>query len=139
MKTYETDINIAAPPADVWHVLTQDMPRTPKPYGILRIEGDIAAGTKFKLWSESAPNRAFALTVTRFEAPNEMVWRGGMPLGLFVGTRRFTITAVEKGSVFQMREVFSGPLAGLIAKSIPDLTPGFITFAQTLKQKAEQK
>jgi hypothetical protein len=38
-----------------------------------------------------------------------------------------------------MEEVFTGPLAPLITKSIPDLTPSFETFAQTLKMKAETK
>ena len=139
MKIYETQIEIEAPPAQVWHTLIQDMPRAPERYGILRINGNIKEGARIKLWSEVAPNRAFSLTVTGFEAPDMMVWRGGMPLGLFVGTRTFTLRAQDNGTHFQMREVFSGPLAGLICKSMPDLTPSFIKFAQTLKQEAEQK
>lgn len=139
MKTFETQIDIEAPPARIWQMLTQDMPRNPSRYGIAHIEGTIATGAKIKLRSEVAPNRAFALTVTRCDAPNDMVWRGGMPLGLFVGTRTFTIKGHETGSTFQMREVFSGPMAGLITRSMPDLTPSFTKFAMALKEEAERK
>lgn len=138
MKSYETKIEIASPPAQVWKILTEEMPRKPEPFGIVRFEGIIARGTKIKLWSEVAPNRAFALKVTRFDEPDVMVWRGGMPFGLFVGTRTFSISAIQHGSEFQMREEFSGPLAGPITKSMPDLTPSFIKFANTLRQEAER-
>ena len=138
MKPVETTINIDAPPSQVWHTLTQSMPRDPEKYGILRFEGGVTLGAKIKLWSEVAPKRAFALKVVRFDAPNLMVWRGGMPFGLFVGTRTFTITANGSGATFHMKEVFSGPLAPLITKSMPDLTPSFTKFANALKQEAQK-
>ena len=34
------------------------------------------------------PAAAFSLRVTEFVPPRRMVWTGGMPLGLFTGTRR---------------------------------------------------
>ena len=138
MKTFHTDIEIQAAPDKVWTVLTLDMPQDPESYGILRLEGTIALGARIKLWSAVAPDRAFSLKVTQFEAPNLMVWRGGMPFGLFVGARRFSTQPTGAGSLFQMQEAFSGPMAGLITKSIPDLTPSFQTFANALKQRAEQ-
>lgn len=137
MKFYETKIKIACLPESVWHVLTTEMPNDPERYGILRFDGDIAPDSKIKLWSEAAPDRAFSLKVIKYDAPNEMVWRGGMPFGLFVGTRTFTISKTQHGSMFAMREEFSGLLAGPITKSMPDLTPSFTKFATTLKQEAE--
>ena len=138
-KTYETTIQIDAPRESVWRVLTQEVPRDPAPFGILRLEGEIRPGARLMLWSEVAPDRAFALTVTEFDAPGRMVWRGGMPLGLFTGTRSFDLSQMTGGTQFAMREVFSGPLSPLIAKSIPDLTPSFEKFSQTLKEKAESQ
>ncbi len=137
MKQVETEIEIAAPVGRVWQVLTEDMPRAPEAFGITRFEGRIADGARIKIWSEVAPERAFALTVAELEAPQRMVWRGGMPLGLFTGTRTFTVTERAGGSRFAMREVFTGPMAGLITRSMPDLRPSFETFARTLKEKAE--
>ena len=137
MKTYETSKEISATAERVWSVLTDDLRSDPKPFGILRIEGDLATGQRFKLWSEVDPKRAFALTVTVFEKPRKMVWRGGMPFGLFVGTRTFKLSEANGMTTFNMQEVFSGPLSGLITKSIPDLTPSFEKFANTLKERAE--
>jgi len=134
---FQTQIDIAAPVARVWHVLTEKMPKAPEPYGILKLEGQIAPNARITLWSEVTPQRAFALKVSVLEAPTTMVWTGGMPLGLFTGTRRFRIKDTAPGCTFDMEEVFTGPLARLICRSMPDLTPSFTKFAKTLKEKAE--
>ncbi|MET1412308.1 SRPBCC domain-containing protein [Roseibium sp. HPY-6] len=138
MKTFQTSIDIDAPINDVWRVLAEDLPRDPIPFGILRLDGTPGAGSRLKLWSEINPKRAFALTVTTFQPPHKMVWCGGMPLGLFTGTRTFALSTSGDTTRFDMNEVFSGLMSGLIVKSIPDLTPGFEKFASALKQKAEQ-
>ena len=67
-----------------------------------------------------------------------MSWTGGMPLGLFRGTRDFVLTPTPAGRVkFTMTETYSGMLAGLITRSIPDLQPAFELFAADLKARAE--
>lgn len=137
MKTYKISIDIAAPIDKIWRVLTEDLPRDPGPFGIVRIEGTLAHDTRIRLWSEIDPKRTFTLTVTRFQPPHTMVWRGGMPLGMFTGTRTFVLSPAGAITRFDMNEAFTGPLSGLIVKSIPDLTPSFKKFATTLKEKAE--
>lgn len=138
MKRYAVDTTIAAPPEVVWRVLVEDMPRDPVPFGIRRIEGNLARGGRLKLWSEVAPKRAFRLRVATFDAPRRMVWRGGLPFGLFTGRRTFTIGAADGGSHFAMEEVFTGLLSGPITRSMPDLGPSFATFADALTRKAER-
>lgn len=137
MKTYETQIEISASPDTVWHILTKELPRAPATFGLLHFEGDMAPGAKIKIRSEVAPERTFALRVQTFEPPGRMVWTGGMPFGLFTGTRSFSLTPATGGCTFSMKEVFTGPMSGMITKSMPDLTPSFIKFAETLKTKAE--
>jgi hypothetical protein len=66
-----------------------------------------------------------------------MTWSGGMPLGLFRGVRTFTLADERGATRFTMREVYSGPLASLIGRSIPDLGPSFTQFATGLKIRAE--
>ena len=61
-----------------------------------------------------------------------------MPLGLFTGQRTYTLEGAGVGTTFTMREQYSGVMAGLIFKSIPDLGPSFQQFADGLKQRAEQ-
>jgi hypothetical protein len=61
-----------------------------------------------------------------------------MPFGLFKGARTFTLTPRQNGDVeFSMREEYTGLLAPLIGRSIPDLQPAFDEFASDLKQAAE--
>lgn len=73
-----------------------------------------------------------------WQAPHRMVWSDGMPLGLFVGRRTFTIAETgEQRCDFTMVEALTGPLAWLITKAIPDLTDSFAAFADSLKAAAE--
>jgi hypothetical protein len=66
------------------------------------------------------------------------VCTSGMPLGLFTGARRYTLTpSAQDGVTFAMREEYSGPLAPLIARLIPNLQPSFEAFAADLKRRAE--
>ena len=67
-----------------------------------------------------------------------MTWSGGMPLGLFRGVRTFTVNSTTGTETdFRMREEYSGPLLGLIWKSMPDLGPSFEQFARGLKVRSE--
>jgi len=137
MKTYSTSIQISATREEVWSVLVQDLPDDPAPFGILRIEGTISQNGHIKIWSEVDPKRVFTLKVRTLNAPKKMVWQGGMPFGLFTGTRTFELSDTGGSTTFKMQELFNGALSGLIVKSIPDLTQSFEKFAQALKEKAE--
>lgn len=95
-------------------------------------------GNKVTVYTTASPGRAFPVKVTALEPPRFMVWTGGMPLWLFLGQRTYTLTEHAPGkTTFTMREEFSGLLAPLIAKSIPDLQPSFIEFAACLKRASE--
>jgi hypothetical protein len=59
-----------------------------------------------------------------------------MPLGLFTGERTYTLEPDGGGTRFTMREIYTGPMAGLIFRSIPDLTASFQQFAAGLSQQA---
>jgi hypothetical protein len=139
MKSFATHASIRATPETVWSILT-DAPRYPdwNPT-VTSIDGRIAAGERVSLHVKINPGRAFPLKVTVFEPPARMVWRGGMPLGLFVGERVFTLTPMPNGHVeFRMRETFTGLLAPLIGRAIPDMQPAFDEFASALKRAAER-
>ena len=63
-----------------------------------------------------------------------------MPLGLFKGQRTFALTPGENDEVeFSMREEYTGLLAPLIGRSIPDLQPAFDEFGSDLKCAAEAR
>lgn len=137
MKSFNVKTRINASPEAIWSILI-DAPRYPEwDPGMDRIEGRIASGEKIKVFTK-ATARAFPLKVSEFEPGRGMIWSGGMPLGLFKGERTFRLTPQGEGQTeFSMEEVFSGLLAPLIGRSIPDLTPAFEQFAAGLKRRAE--
>lgn len=138
MTSYQVRRQINASPDKVWSLLSDaDAWKEWNPT-IISIEGPIAVGEKVKLVSTVNPKRAFSLSVTSMSPPNEMVWSDGMPLGLFKGERTYRISAQGEGaSEFFMEEVYTGLLAPLITKSIPDMTDSFEQFADGLKAASE--
>lgn len=139
VKEYEASALIAADPATVWSVLTDAGSFTEWESGIVRVEGRVEAGRRLKLVSEANPTRAFPIRVAEMTPPRHMTWVGGMPFGLFRGTRTFTLEPEGDITRFRMRERYSGPLAPMVSKSIPDLQPSFDKFAAGLKARAESR
>ena len=136
---FATRTTIAAPPQTVWSILT-DLPQW-KTWNstVVATEGSVALGATLKVTVTANPGRAFPVKVKTLTAPRDMTWVGGMPLGLFVGTRTFTLNPVAAGTEFVMEEVYTGPMSGLITRSIPDLQPSFDEFAACLKARAESE
>lgn len=134
---FEITTQIEAPAETVWGIITDGEQLTEWDSGITRFEGTIAPGETIRLWSEADSDRSFKLKVVRFTPPRQMVWKGGIPLGLFTGERTYTLSESAETTTFTMREEFSGLMAPLITKSIPDLNPSFRTYAAGLKARAE--
>jgi hypothetical protein len=138
MKTFAAAVTINATPERIWSILT-DAARYPEwNPTVTKVDGQIAPGGRISLHVTINPGRAFPVKVVTFEPPRRMVWRGGMPLGLFVGERVFVLTPARDGVEFTMQETFTGPLAPLIGRTIPDLQPAFDQFAASLKREAER-
>ena len=110
MKSYEAAALIEAPPDAVWAILTDAPGLSRWDSGIERVEGG-------------------------------MRWSGGMPLGLFKGERTFSLAPQGDGrsTQFNVRVAYTGPLLGMMWKSMPDLGPSFKQFASGLKREAESK
>ena len=138
MKRFAAAISIRARPETIWALLTDAAGYPRWNSTVVRIDGRIAADGTITVHAKTAPGRAFPLKITEFVPMRRMVWAGGMPLGLFTGTRTFELTPTASGDVdFAMDETYSGVLAPLITRSIPDLQPAFDTFAADLKRCAE--
>jgi len=105
--------------------------------GVTKVDGRLALGEKLSITVTASSGRAFPVKVVQLSAPERMVFLGGMPLGLFTGERTYTLVPEGTGTRFTMREEYTGPLAGMIFTTIPDLGPSFRQFAEGLKQQAE--
>ena len=103
---------------------------------VTKVEGSIADGEKITVHSEVAAGRAFPVKGA-MRQPAEVTWTGGMPLGLITGVRTFRLLPDGGGTKVTMREEYSGPLVGLMGRSIPDLQPSFDRFVNGLKARAE--
>lgn len=139
MKRFAASSSIHATPERIWSILT-DAPRYPEWNSTVdKVDGRIAPGERIALHVKLSPGRAFPVTVSAFDPPRRMVWRGGMPLGLFVGERVFELTPRGGGAVeLSMRETFTGLLAPLIGRTLPDMQPAFDEFVAALKREAER-
>jgi uncharacterized protein YndB with AHSA1/START domain len=137
MRCYEASSFIDATPEQVWSVLTNATTWPEWDSGVTKVDGRLALGEKLSIIVQANPGRAFPVKVVTLNRPEQMVFRGGMPLGLFTGERTYTLVTEGTGVRFTMREQYTGPLAGMIFKSIPDLGPSFRQFAQGLKHEAE--
>lgn len=138
MKEFTATTTINARPEAIWAVLMDGSKYPEWDPSAERIEGKIAPGETIKAYTKLAPGRAFPAKINVFEPNKQMAWTGGMPLGLFKGVRTFTLTPKGNGAVeFTIREVFSGPLLGMIGKSLPDMTVPFQQFVEGLKKRAE--
>jgi hypothetical protein len=137
MKFYEATASIQASPGTIWALLTDGAAYPEWDSGVVSVDGRIASGETIEVVSAANPGRAFPVRVAEFVPERRMVWSGGMPLGLFKGVRTFTLAPESDLTRFTMREEYTGPLLGLIWRSMPDLEPSFQQFAAGLKARAE--
>jgi len=132
------DCVIRAKPERIWALLTDAAGFSKWNSTVTSIEGPIALGQRLALKVPAAPDRVFRPSVTRFDAPDTMVWSDGMA-PMFKGVRTYTLTAGGEGTTrFSMREEFSGVMLPLIKGSLPDFVPIFEKYAEDLKREAER-
>ena len=69
-----------------------------------------------------------------------MRWRGGLPFGVATIERTYSLDAQDDGgTVLTVREDHSGPLAGLLGRTTPDLNPSFRQFCAGLKARVRAR
>jgi hypothetical protein len=139
MRCYQSAAEVDAAADAVWAVLLDGAGYPGWDSGVEQVEGEIVDGNRIKVHAAVSPGRAFPVKVAIDRTGGSMAWSGGLPWGLFRGVRTFTVTpAGERRTSFRLQEEFTGPLLGLIGRSIPDLQPSFDQFAAGLKEQAER-
>jgi hypothetical protein len=135
MRSFEATTFIPRDPADVWRLLVQTDQWPSWDVSVERVDGTLGpnGGITVHVVNQSRP---FKLKVVTWKPGQQLVLKGGMPLGLFAGTRTYDLARAEGGTTLHLHERFSGPLAPLIGRSIPDLQPSFDAFVAGLKAAA---
>ena len=138
MRSFEAASRIDTDPGRVWAILVDVGGWRDWNSGVDRVEGRVALGERLTLYATMIRNRPFEVTVTEIRPREAMRWRAGLPLGLAVIERTYSLDAQDDGgTVLTVREDHTGPLAVLLARSTPDLNPSFRQFCQGLKARAE--
>jgi hypothetical protein len=138
VRSFEAVARIDASPTEVWALLTDVRGWRDWDSGVDRVEGRVALGERITVYATMIRSRPFTATVTELRPAEAMRWRGGLPLGIAVIDRTYSIDAQDDGgTVLTVREDHSGPLAGLLGRTTPDLNPSFRQFCAGLKAKAE--
>ena len=140
MRSYEAAARIDASPEQVWALLVDVGSWRDWDSGVDRVDGRVALGEKLTLYATMIRNRPFTVAVTEIRPREAMRWRGGLPLGLAVIERTYSLDGQEDGStVLTVREDHTGPLAALQGRRTPDLNPSFRQFCAGLKTRAERR
>ena len=137
---YVASAVIRSDPEVVWRILTDATGYAAWNPEIISIEGNLAAGARImaRVKLGDGTIRTVPMRVTTFTPTTRMVWTGGLPLGLFVGIRDFTVTPHSNGTEFRMHLTMRGLLAPLILKSVGDRQPEIDRFAAALKAHVER-
>jgi len=140
MKEYTSTAIIAASPETVWKILTDGARYRQWNPEIVGVDGRIGLGERITAHVRlgSGAIRTVTQRVTSFDERKRMEWEGGLPLGLFVGRRSFTLTPVTDGVEFKLQLKMSGPFLSLILKSVGDRQPEIDSFVAALKNRAEK-
>ncbi len=143
MKELSTDIEIDAPAARVWQVLTDTEAFSEWNPSIASIDGQLEEGSRISM--RVTPKRGMAMTVKatviKAEPDRELRWLGHLVTSaLFAGEQSFTIEPLSGGSVrFHQAERFTGilvPLMGLIG-AFRNTHDDFVRMNEALKNRAE--
>jgi uncharacterized protein YndB with AHSA1/START domain len=139
MKEYMTQTLIAAAPESVWGILTNSAAYAEWNPEIVAVDGTMGHGARITAHVRLGDGAVRRVTqrVDVFDAPRRMVWVGGLPLGLFVGRREFTVMPTAMGTEFRMHLHMSGPLSAMILKSVGDRQPEIDRFSSAIKRQAE--
>jgi hypothetical protein len=138
MRSFEASTRIDAEPGRVWAVLVDVGGWRDWNSGVDRVEGRVALGERLTLYATMIRNRPLEVTVTEIRPGEVMRWRGGLPFGLAVIDRTYRLDGQQGGgTVLTVHEDHSGPLAGLLGRTTPDLNPSFRQFCDGLKVRTE--
>jgi len=135
---YAVTIDIDATAGRIWSLVTDAAGFARWNTTIDAIDGTIAEGQRIALKAKIAPGRTFKINVSDVVPETSMTWSDGFA-PMFRGVRTFRLDTAPDGRVrFSMKEVYSGLMLPLIAKSLPDFKPNFETWVGDLKRTAEQ-
>ena len=136
METSEAETLILAGTGTVWDIITDAGNYQVWDSGITDVSGAICHVGRIRVRMRDGGKKTFQLRVS--QVPGQvMTWRGGLPLGLLKVERTFTLTDYTGITHLSIRDTASGPLRGLVPKTMPGTEPAQARYAAAVKFRAE--
>ena len=141
MRRIRTEIEIAAPPTDVWRVLTSFSEFSEWNPFMLDAQGEVSEGSKLHVRLSPPGGSAMTIHPTVFcvDKPREFRWLGHMGVpGLFDGEHIFELEDLGGRTLFVQREEFRGIFAGPLLAMVGEKTKrGFVEMNEALRARVE--
>ena len=140
MRTIEHTVDIQAPAATIWQILTDtDHYEEWNPF-MPRLSGRLAPGERLTITVRPGTRTmTFRPTVLAVEDGTLICWRGrlGLP-GLFDGEHELRLEPSPDGCTrFVQRETFTGLLVPMLPRVLDDTATGFAAMNVALRDRAE--
>jgi hypothetical protein len=140
MRTIEHTVDIQAPAATVWQILTDtDHYDEWNPF-MPRLSGRLALGERLTLSVRPGTRTmTFRPTVLAFEDGTLIRWRGRLGMsGVFDGEHELRLEpSPDGGTRFVQRETFTGLLVPMMPRVLADTATGFAAMNVALRDRAE--
>jgi hypothetical protein len=141
MKTMSATIQIAAPPMDVWAVLT-DLSSYRDWNPVFRdASGQVAAGNRIRLRSVHPANGRLMTVkpkITVADPGAELRWTASLP-GIMSGEHSFMLTEADGGTRLTQSETFAGLLVAFSGKTLARAEASSRQLNEALKKRAEAR
>jgi hypothetical protein len=141
VRAFSATIDIGAPPAEVWAILT-DLGRY-REWNPLFVEaaGNVAVGQRIMLRSRHPANGRLMTVRPRIavaEPGTELRWASSLP-GVISGEHSFTLSAAGSGTRLVQAESFRGLLARFPGRTWANADASFRALNEALKERAEAR
>ncbi|HEY3958382.1 MAG TPA: SRPBCC domain-containing protein [Streptosporangiaceae bacterium] len=139
MTEISATTQIAAPPEQVWAVLT-DLASYPQWNPLFHeASGHLTPGSRVTIKSVHPVNgriMTVKVKVVAAEPARELRWVSSLP-GIMTGEHSFTLTPANGGTQLTQTEIYRGLLARFSGKTISRTQASFQALNQAIKQRAE--
>jgi hypothetical protein len=139
MTTVSAAVDIDAPPATVWAILTDlGSYREWNPL-FVEAEGHVAVGERIRLRSRRPPSSRLMTVrprITKAEPDSELCWVSSIPM-IITGEHTFVLTAAGRGTRLVQAETFRGLLGRIPNPAFANAESSFQALNQALRARAE--
>ena len=143
MRTVTSAIELDAPPARIWQVLTDTAAHSDWNPFITELDGKLEVGNRIDVRIAPPGGRpmSFHPTVTEVEPGRKLAWLGHFLVpGLFDGAHVFTLEPLPDGRTRLVQsETFRGLLVGLAGRLLDNTEAGFAAMNEALRRHLTER